>query len=142
MEPSKINLISIHGAAWVCSYKLQPDCKRQIFDFYPSATVINFCTTVLNFQIPGDFLGLRSILLRTSDHSFEPTVNILAIEVSKRNLLDAFFETPRMATAILWAASRDEVVSRMWWKLSSGVLRACGFGPDQAARSRLIGAIG
>ncbi|MFX0547136.1 hypothetical protein ACEWPL_016490, partial [Roseovarius sp. S1116L3] len=25
------------------------------------------------------------------------------------------------------------VVSRFWWKFSSGVLRACGFGPDQAA---------
>ncbi len=32
-----------------------------------------------------------------------------------------------------------EVVSRIWWKFSGGVLRAWGFGPDQAARSRLIG---
>ncbi len=31
------------------------------------------------------------------------------------------------------------VVSRIWWKFSGGVLRAWGFGPDQAARSRLIG---
>jgi putative transposase len=34
------------------------------------------------------------------------------------------------------------VVSRIWWKFSGRVLRACGFGPDQAARSRLIGAMG
>jgi len=34
------------------------------------------------------------------------------------------------------------VVSRIWWKFSSDVLRASGFGPDQAARSRLIGAMG
>ncbi len=34
------------------------------------------------------------------------------------------------------------VVSRHWWKFSGGVLRASGFGPDQAARSRLIGAMG
>ncbi|MEQ3679943.1 hypothetical protein [Pseudophaeobacter sp.] len=34
------------------------------------------------------------------------------------------------------------VVSRIWWKFSGGVLRACGFGPDQAARSSLIGAMG
>ncbi len=74
--------------------KLQPDGKRQIIDF----------------QIPGDFLGLRSILLRTSDHSFEPIVDILAIEVPKGDLLDAFSETPRLATAILWAASRDEAM--------------------------------
>jgi hypothetical protein len=100
MEPSKINLISIHGAAWVCSYKLQPDCKRHIFDFYPSATVIDFCTAVLNFQIPGNFLGLRSILLRTSDHSFEPIVDILAIEVPKRAL-------PSCLTWIARGAVRD-----------------------------------
>ncbi len=82
------------AAGWVCSYKLQPDGNRQIIDF----------------QIPGDFLGLRSILLRTSDHSFEPIVDILAIEVPKGDLLGAFSETPRLATAILWAASRDEAM--------------------------------
>ncbi len=84
----------ILAAGWVCSYKLQPDGKRQIIDF----------------QVPGDFLGLRSILLRTSDHSFEPIVDILAIEVPKGDLLDAFSKTPRLATAILWAASRDEAM--------------------------------
>ena len=36
---------------WVASYKVLPDGTRQIVDF----------------QIPGDFLGLRSVLLRTSD---------------------------------------------------------------------------
>jgi NAD(P)-dependent dehydrogenase (short-subunit alcohol dehydrogenase family) len=36
----------------------------------------------------------------------------------------------------------NAVVSRIWWKFSGGVLRACGFGPDQAARSSLIGAMG
>ncbi len=84
----------ILAAGWVCSYKLQPDGTRQIIDF----------------QIPGDFLGLRSVLLRTSDHSFEPIVDILAAEVPKRDLLDAFSQTPRLATAVLWAASRDEAM--------------------------------
>jgi CRP-like cAMP-binding protein len=79
---------------WVCSYKLQPDGTRQIVDF----------------QVPGDFLGLRSVLLRTSDHSFEPIVNIEAAEVLKSDLLAALAETPRLATAILWAASRDEAM--------------------------------
>ena len=45
---------------WVCSYKIQPGGTRQIVDF----------------QVPGDFLGLRSVLLRTSDHSFELVVDI------------------------------------------------------------------
>ena len=79
---------------WVCSYKIQPDGTRQIVDF----------------QIPGDFLGLRSVLLRTSDHSFEPVVDIEAAEVMTADLLQAFDQTPRLAIAILWAASRDEAM--------------------------------
>lgn len=81
-------------SGWVCSYKLQPDGGRQIIDF----------------QIPGDFLGLRSILLQASDCSFEAIVDILAIEIPKQSLVDAFSNTPRLATAILRAASRDEAM--------------------------------
>ena len=84
----------ILASGWVCSYKLQPDGTRQIVDF----------------QIAGDFLGLRSVLLRTSDHSFEPIVDIQAVEVLASDLIDAFEQTPRLATAILWAASRDEAM--------------------------------
>ncbi len=84
----------ILAAGWVCSYKIQADGSRQIVDF----------------QIPGDFLGLRSVLLRTSDHSFEPIVDIWAAEVLSGDLLEAFAQTPRLATAILWAASRDEAM--------------------------------
>jgi CRP-like cAMP-binding protein len=84
----------ILSEGWVCSYKIQPDGSRQIVDF----------------QIPGDFLGLRSVLLHTSDHSIEPIVEIQAAEVLVSDLLTAFAETPRLATAILWAASRDEAM--------------------------------
>lgn len=84
----------ILASGWVCSYKIQPDGTRQIVDF----------------QIPGDFLGLRGLLLRTSDHSFEPVTEIQAAEVLASDLLDAFANTPRLATAVLWAASRDEAL--------------------------------
>jgi CRP-like cAMP-binding protein len=84
----------ILAKGWVSSYKLQPDGTRQIVDF----------------QIPGDFLGLRSVLLRTSDHSFEPITHIEAAEVLESDLLEAFVHTPRLATAIFWAASRDEAM--------------------------------
>uniref|UniRef100_UPI003517F49A Crp/Fnr family transcriptional regulator n=1 Tax=Pararhodobacter marinus TaxID=2184063 RepID=UPI003517F49A len=55
-------------------------------------------------------LGLRSVLLRTSDHGFEPIVDIEAAEVMTSELLEAFAQAPRLATAILWAASRDEAM--------------------------------
>ncbi len=84
----------ILAAGWVVSYKIQPDGTRQIVDF----------------QIPGDFLGLRSVLLYTSDHGIEPIVEIEAAEVLVSDLLQAFAETPRLATAILWAVSRDEAM--------------------------------
>jgi CRP-like cAMP-binding protein len=79
---------------WVCSYKLLPRGERQIVDF----------------QIPGDFLGLRSVLFRTSDHGIEAMTRIEVSEVMGGDLIDAFAKTPRLATAVLWAASRDEAM--------------------------------
>ena len=84
----------ILAEGWVCSYKALPDGSRQIVDF----------------QIPGDFLGLRSVLLRTSDHSIEAVTDIEVSEVLAGDLLEAFAKTPRLATAVLWAASRDEAM--------------------------------
>lgn len=84
----------ILASGWAVSYKIQADGSRQIVDF----------------QIPGDFLGLRSVLLHTSDHGIEPIVDIEAAEVMASDLLQAFAETPRLATAILWAVSRDEAM--------------------------------
>ncbi|WP_299478639.1 Crp/Fnr family transcriptional regulator [uncultured Roseibium sp.] len=84
----------ILSEGWVCSYKVQSDGTRQIVDF----------------QIPGDFLGLRSVLLRASDHSFEPITDIQAVEVQTGDLLETFANSPRLATAVLWAASRDEAM--------------------------------
>jgi CRP-like cAMP-binding protein len=84
----------ILASGWACSYKILEDGQRQIVDF----------------QIPGDFLGLRSILLHVSDHSVEPVTDIEVTEIHAVDLLDAFARTPRLATAVLWAASRDEAM--------------------------------
>ena len=84
----------ILGSGWVCSYKLLSGGTRQIVDF----------------QIPGDFLGLRSVLFRTADHNIEPVTRVEASEVLVSDLLDTFSKTPRLATAVLWAASRDEAM--------------------------------
>lgn len=84
----------ILGSGWACSYKLLQDGGRQIVDF----------------QIPGDFLGLRSVLLHISDHSIEPITDIEVTEVLASDLLAAFAQTPRLAAAVLWAASRDEAM--------------------------------
>ncbi len=64
----------------------------------------------MDVQIPGDFLGLRSILFRTSDHTIEAVTRIEASEVMVADILDAFSRAPRLATEVLWAASRDEAM--------------------------------
>lgn len=87
-------LAYILADGWVCSYKLLPSGTRQIVDF----------------QVPGDFLGLRSVLFRTSDHNAEAMTRVEVSEVLPADLIEAFANTPRLATAVLWAASRDEAM--------------------------------
>lgn len=79
---------------WVASFKLLEDGARQIIDFH----------------IPGDFLGLRTILLRTSDHSFVPVSDVTVCRIAKQDLVDTFQKSPRLAAAVFWAASRDEAI--------------------------------
>lgn len=79
---------------WACSYKILANGERQIVDF----------------QVPGDFLGLRSILFRTSDHSSSAVTRIQTCEVLSSDIFDAFSRAPRLGTAVLWAASRDEAM--------------------------------
>lgn len=84
----------ILAEGWAASYKMLPDGGRQIVDF----------------QIPGDFLGLRSILFRTSDHGIEAITEIEASEVFEKDIMDGFKNAPRLAAAVLWAVSRDEAM--------------------------------
>jgi CRP-like cAMP-binding protein len=72
------------------SHKLLPNGTRQIIDF----------------QIPGDFLGSRSILFRAADYNVEPVTRVEATEVR----IDAIDRSPQLATAVRWAASRDEAM--------------------------------
>lgn len=86
--------VYILAAGWACSHKLLSDGQRQIVDF----------------QIPGDFLGLRCVLFHASDQSIEPVTDIEVTEVPLASLLETFARAPRLAMAVLWAASRDEAM--------------------------------
>ncbi|MHC8494381.1 Crp/Fnr family transcriptional regulator [Thalassospira sp. SM2505] len=111
---------------WVMSYKLLPEGARQIIDF----------------QVPGDFLGLRSLLLRTSDHSFEAVTDVRVAEVKAHDMLSAFSSSPRLAMAILWAVSCDEamVVEHLVnIGRRSAIERTAHFLLELGARLRLIG---
>ena len=89
----------ILASGWGCSYKLMTQGKRQI----------------VGFQVPGDILGLRALLFRPSDHHIELLTEVEVSEVAAVDLATTFTRTPRLATAVLWSASRDEsmVLERM-----------------------------
>ncbi|MBN9265431.1 MAG: Crp/Fnr family transcriptional regulator [Hyphomicrobium sp.] len=88
------HLAYILQAGWACSFKLLPDGGRQI----------------IAFPLPGDCIGLRSVLLRTSDHSFSALTDVVVSSVEASRMMEIFNEFPRLGAAILWAASRDEAM--------------------------------
>lgn len=89
-KPTAFLLLS----GWAFSYKVLPTGERQIVDF----------------QIPGDFLGLRSVLFRRSDHTIEALTSIEVAEVLGSEIIRGFEQSTRLAAAVLWAASRDEAM--------------------------------
>lgn len=84
----------ILSKGWVCSYKVLRNGGRQIVDF----------------QIPGDFLGLRSVLLRSANHCIEAVTDINASVFRAVDLVGTFETFPRLARAILWAISSDDAI--------------------------------
>jgi len=116
----------ILAEGWVCSYKNMANGSRQI----------------VGFKIPGDFLGLRTVLLRTSDHNVEPVTPIEASEISATDLLNIFAERPRLSTAVLWTASRDEAIlveHLIGLGRRNAAERTAHFLLEMAARLKLVG---
>nr|WP_244504508.1 Crp/Fnr family transcriptional regulator [Jannaschia faecimaris] len=111
---------------WVSSFKILRDGSRQIVDF----------------QIAGDFIGMRSVLLRTVDHNVEPITDIVAASIHLDEVMELFSSQPRVAAAMMWALSADEaiVVERL---VSVGrrhaLERVAHFLLEMRARLRLVG---
>src|SRR5271163_4592966 len=62
------------------------------------------------FPIPGDIVGLRSMLLRTSDHTFSTLTDAVVCRVEEPRIQQALNAFPLLGSAILWATSRDEAM--------------------------------
>jgi CRP-like cAMP-binding protein len=82
------------ASGWACSYRLLSGGERQIF----------------SFQIPGDFLGLRSVMAHNTDHNIEPVTHAEASEVLASELKETFRNSARFTAAVMWSASRDEAI--------------------------------
>ena len=87
--------VVILRAGWASSYKDLPDGGRQI----------------INFPVPGDCVGLRSVLLRTSDHSFAALTDSEVGFVEAPRILKLLDDSPRLRAAFLWSAARDEAMA-------------------------------
>ncbi len=81
-------------AGWACNYKDLANGNRQI----------------ISFPIAGDCVGLRSVLLRTADHSFAALTDAVVSPVDGTQVLECVTKFPRLGVALLWAASRDEAM--------------------------------
>lgn len=79
---------------WAYCYKTLPDGRRQ----------------VVNFQLPGDSIGLRSLLLRTSDHSFGTLTPCAVSPIDLADWRRLVESQPRLAMAVLWLAAREEAM--------------------------------
>jgi CRP-like cAMP-binding protein len=113
-------------AGWACSYKDLPNGQRQI----------------ISFPIAGDCVGLRSILLRTADHSFSALTDAVVSPVEGTHILKCVNEFPRLGAALLWAASRDEamvVEHLVSIGRRSAIERTAHFFMELAERLNLIG---
>ena len=82
-------------AGWAYCYKMLPGGGQQ----------------VITFSVPGDFMGMRSILLRTSDHSFATLTDAEVSPIAVPRVIQVFNEFPRLGAALLWAVSRDEAIA-------------------------------
>jgi CRP-like cAMP-binding protein len=125
-EGETAHRVFVLQTGWACSYKDLPSGGRQI----------------ISFPIAGDCVGLRSVLLRTADHSFEALTDAVVSTVDGTRMLQAFSEFPRLGAAILWAASRDEamvVEHLVSIGRRSAIERTAHFFMELAERLNLIG---
>lgn len=79
---------------WAIRFKVLSDGRRQ----------------VLNFVLPGDFIGLFSSLFQTADHSVAALTDVQISRVDPLTFVDMFARCPRLAAAVAWSAGRDEAI--------------------------------
>jgi CRP/FNR family transcriptional regulator, anaerobic regulatory protein len=77
---------------WAFRYKALPDGRRQI----------------LNFVLPGDFLGLQASVFNEMQHSVETLTEALLCVFPREKLWTLYTQYPSLAFDLTWLASREE----------------------------------
>ena len=79
-------------SGWAFRYKTLPDGRRQI----------------LNYALPGDFIGLQTTLAMAMDHGIEALTDLRLCIFSRGRLAELFREQAGLALDITWLAAREE----------------------------------
>lgn len=83
-------------SGWSMIYKLLPDGSQQI----------------LSYAIPGDFLGLFSVVMNRAEHSIQTITDSRVCPIREAQILELFREYPRLALTMCWFGARDQVLLR------------------------------
>ncbi len=81
-------------SGWGFRYKLLDNGRRQI----------------LNFILPGDFVGLQAALLTAMEHSIEALTEMLLCVFQRDRLWELYTNEPGLAFDVTWLAAREEQV--------------------------------
>jgi CRP/FNR family transcriptional regulator, anaerobic regulatory protein len=79
-------------SGWAFRYKTLPDGRRQI----------------LNFALPGDFLGLQASVINEMQHSVEALTTALLCVFPREKLWNLYTQYPSLAFDLTWLAAREE----------------------------------
>lgn len=77
---------------WAFRYKTLSDGRRQI----------------LNYLLPGDFIGLQGSALGNLDHSVEALSDMMLCIFNRRDLWSVYTTTPSLAFDVTWLAAHEE----------------------------------
>lgn len=87
------HLYTIRGG-WGFRYKMLPDGRRQ----------------VLNYVMPGDFIGLQGSILEEMQHTVEALSNMELCVFERERFADLYQNTPSLAYDLTWIAAREEQI--------------------------------
>jgi CRP/FNR family transcriptional regulator, anaerobic regulatory protein len=79
-------------SGWAFRYKTLADGRRQI----------------LNYVLPGDFIGLQTTMASAMDHGVEALTDVRLCVFSRARLPELFTRRPGLALDITWLAAREE----------------------------------
>jgi CRP-like cAMP-binding protein len=91
-EGGAIRKVFVLQEGWAIRYKSLRNGRRQI----------------LNFLLPGDVIGFFGVLYKTADYGVEALADSRLHGFTTRRLLEAFRQSPRLATAMSLLAGQDE----------------------------------